>query len=41
MTFRDIKNNDIPMIILGAATVGATLGFLIFNIKIYLVKKSK
>lgn len=28
-----IKNGDKPMIILGAATVGATLGFLIFNIK--------
>lgn len=27
------KNGDVPMIILGAATVGATLGFLIFNIK--------
>lgn len=27
------KNGDMPMIILGAATVGATLGFLIFNIK--------
>jgi phospho-N-acetylmuramoyl-pentapeptide-transferase len=28
-----IKNSDTPMIVLGAATVGATLGFLVFNIK--------
>ena len=28
-----IRNGDKPMIILGAATVGATLGFLIFNVK--------
>lgn len=28
-----VKNGDTPMVILGAATVGATLGFLIFNIK--------
>ncbi|MBQ8043521.1 MAG: phospho-N-acetylmuramoyl-pentapeptide-transferase [Clostridia bacterium] len=28
-----IKNGDAPMIVLGAATVGATLGFLIFNVK--------
>ena len=28
-----IKNGDTPMIILGAATVGSTLGFLIFNMK--------
>lgn len=28
-----VKNGDTPMIILGAATVGATLGFLIFNVK--------
>ena len=28
-----IRNDDTPMIILGAATVGATLGFLIFNVK--------
>ena len=36
MTFFTIvalKNNDIPMVILGTSTVGATLGFLIFNIK--------
>ena len=28
-----VKNGDAPMIILGASTVGATLGFLIFNVK--------
>ena len=28
-----LRNNDIPMVILGATTVGSTLGFLIFNIK--------
>ena len=28
-----IKNNDIAMVILGAASVGSTLGFLVFNIK--------
>ncbi len=28
-----VKNGDTPMIILGATTVGATLGFLIFNVK--------
>ena len=28
-----IRNGDTPMIILGAATVGATLAFLIFNMK--------
>lgn len=28
-----IKNSDTPMIILGATTVGSTLGFLLFNIK--------
>ena len=28
-----VRNGDIPMIILGATTVGATLGFLVFNIK--------
>ena len=28
-----IKNGDTPMVILGASTVGATLGFLIFNVK--------
>jgi len=28
-----VRNGDTPMIILGAATVGATLGFLIFNVK--------
>lgn len=28
-----IKSNDVPMIILGASTVGANLGFLIFNVK--------
>jgi len=28
-----VKNNDIPMIILGASTVGSILAFLIFNIK--------
>ena len=28
-----IRNNDTPMIILGATTVGANLGFLIFNVK--------
>ncbi len=28
-----IRNGDTPMIVLGAATVGATLGFLIFNVK--------
>lgn len=28
-----IKNNDAPMIILGATTAGSTLGFLIFNVK--------
>jgi len=27
------KNSDTPMVILGATTVGSTLGFLIFNIK--------
>jgi len=28
-----VKNGDVPMIVLGASTVGATLGFLIFNVK--------
>ena len=28
-----IKNNDTPMIILGASSVGSILGFLVFNIK--------
>lgn len=28
-----IKNNDVPMVILGATTVGSVLGFLIFNVK--------
>ena len=28
-----IRNGDVPMIVLGASTVGATLGFLIFNVK--------
>jgi len=28
-----IKNGDTPMIVLGAATVGSTLGFLVFNVK--------
>lgn len=28
-----VKNGDTPMVVLGAATVGSTLGFLIFNVK--------
>ena len=28
-----IRNGDMPMVVLGASTVGATLGFLIFNVK--------
>ena len=28
-----MKNGDTPMIILGVATIGSTLGFLIFNVK--------
>ena len=28
-----INRGDVPMVVLGAATVGATLGFLIFNVK--------
>ena len=28
-----INRGDVPMVVLGAATVGATLGFLIFNMK--------